>query len=62
MAIKYRSDKTVGIPYEEWKKGHKAANEYRKANGMLERDRKGNKIIPKSRKRMQKVGEYGNNR
>lgn len=48
-AIKYRSDKAVGIPYEEWKKGHKAANEYRKANGMLEHDRKGKKIMPKGK-------------
>lgn len=48
-AIKYRSNKAVGIPYEEWKKGHKAANEYRKANGMLEHDRKGKKIVPKGK-------------
>lgn len=46
-AIKYRSDAAVGIPYEEWKKGHKAANEYRIANGKNPHTRKGVEYTPK---------------
>ena len=48
-AEKYRSTEAIGIPYEEWKKGHKAANEWRDEHGLLKHDRKGNMILPKSK-------------